>query len=186
MAIDLKQEMASFTLASWLSFKGRIGRQTWWLHYVLLLIPIAIVLNIIVAILGAILGTVLPFTLLLALMGILGLCVSLALMWPSLAGVIKRLHDHNLDDIWAFAYFGLLLGYQVLNLIFLLTGLIQFGIFSLIMSLLGILVMVAAIGILVLCGFLKGKPGPNRFGPDPLGGNPVIGAGDQATVIQRR
>jgi uncharacterized membrane protein YhaH (DUF805 family) len=186
MAIDIKQEVASFTLANWLSFKGRIGRQTWWLHYVLLLIPIAIVLNIVVGILGAILGAVLPLTLLLVLIGILGLCVSLVLMWPSLAGVLKRLHDHNLDDIWGFGYFGLLLGYQVLNLLFLLTGLLQFGIFSILMTVLGLVVAVAAIAMLVFCGFLKGKPGPNRFGPDPLGGNPVIGAGDQATVIQRR
>jgi uncharacterized membrane protein YhaH (DUF805 family) len=186
MAMDIKQEVASFTLANWLSFKGRISRKTWWLHYVLLMIPIFIVLAIIVWILNLVLGAVLPNGVLLVLNEILMLCFNLALSLPGLAGLLKRLHDHNLDDIWGFGYFGLSLGYQVLNRIFLLTGLLEVGFISILMGGLGLLVAVAGITMLVFCGFLPGKPGPNRYGPDPLGGNPMIGAHDQATIIPPR
>jgi len=52
-----------------------------------------------------------------------------------------------------------------------------------------LIVFIPAVGglaLLIICGFLKGTTGPNRFGPDPLGGNPIIGSGDQATVITPR
>ena len=34
----------------------------------------------------------------------------------------------------------------------------------------GVLILAYAIWLLVETGFLRGTPGPNRFGPDPLGG----------------
>jgi uncharacterized membrane protein YhaH (DUF805 family) len=52
-----------------------------------------------------------------------------------------------------------------------------------------LIVFIPAVGglaLLIICGFLKGTSGPNRFGPDPLAGSPVIGAGDQPTVIAPR
>lgn len=45
---------------------------------------------------------------------------------------------------------------------------------------------VGGLALLIICGFLPGMPGPNRFGPDPLGGNPVIVAHDQVTIIPPR
>lgn len=52
--------------------------------------------------------------------------------------------------------------------------------------LLGFVPVVGGLALLIICGFLPGKPGPNRYGPDPLGGNPMIGAHDQATIIPPR
>ena len=41
MAVDLNQEIKNFDLKQWLSFEGRIGRQTWWLQYVLVILGIS-------------------------------------------------------------------------------------------------------------------------------------------------
>lgn len=146
MAFDVKQEIEKFDLKEWLSFDGRIGRQTWWLRYVCVFIAISIVVNIIAAIDPT---------------GIIGLILSLAslvMIWPGLAGYSKRLHDRDMSLWWVLIAF---------------------------------VPVVGGIALLVICGFLKGTTGPNRFGPDPLGGSPVpggqaTGAGEQATVIQRR
>jgi len=180
MAIDLKQEFSSFDLQRWLSFSGRIGRQTWWLHYVLLLVVAAILLQIALAVIGMVLPTLVYLPL-----SFLG---SLALLWPALAGMVKRLHDHNLEDRWAILYVALLFGYQLLALVAVMLALMGAPLVFLgtILMLIGLLTFVAGIAMLVFCGFLKGTAGPNRFGSDPLGGNPIIGAGDQATVITPR
>lgn len=145
MAFDFKQELDKFNLKEWLSFDGRIGRQTWWLRYVLVIFGISVVVSIISAIDPT---------------GVIGLLLSLAslvLIWPALAGYSKRLHDRDMSLWWVLIAFVPLVG---------------------------------GIALLVICGFLKGTTGPNRFGPDPLGGSPMpggpVGAGDQATVIQRR
>jgi uncharacterized membrane protein YhaH (DUF805 family) len=180
MAIDLKQEINDFDVQRWLSFSGRIGRQTWWLHYVLLMVVAAILLHIVLAIFGLVLPTLLYLP--------LSFLANLVLLWPALAGMVKRLHDHNLEDKWAIGYVCLLFGYQLLTLIALMLALAGAPLVALgvILMLVGLLTFVAGIAMLVFCGFLKGTPGPNRFGPDPLGGNPIIGNSDQATVITPR
>jgi uncharacterized membrane protein YhaH (DUF805 family) len=38
------------------------------------------------------------------------------------------------------------------------------------------------IGLLIYCGFFKGTQGPNKFGPDPLGGTSEIPKEKQETV----
>jgi uncharacterized membrane protein YhaH (DUF805 family) len=188
MAIDINQEIAQFDLKRWLSFEGRISRQTWWLHYVLLLV----LLNIGIAIAGVILGLILTpiFGVILAtvIRALLTFAAGLVLMWPALAGNIKRLHDHNLSDWFAIGFVAMVVGYQVLGVltvILAVSGIFSFTLVQL-LWLLGLVVGVAALALLVFCGFIKGTAGPNRFGPDPLGGNPVVGAGDQPTVITPR
>jgi uncharacterized membrane protein YhaH (DUF805 family) len=149
MAFDLNREIAQFDVKQWLSFQGRIGRQTWWLRYVLLLFCINVAVQV-----AAWVVSVVDFTGLFAwLFALVGFLVVLALLWPSLAGGVKRLHDRDMSGWW------------------LLIGLVPF---------------VGGIALLVLLGFLRGTPGPNRFGPDPLGGSPIVGAHDQATVISPR
>lgn len=52
-----------------------------------------------------------------------------------------------------------------------------------------LLVLIPGVGglaLLVICGFLKGTTGPNRYGPDPLGGGPMLATVEQATVIAPR
>lgn len=180
MAVDINQEFRSFTLENWFSFRGRIGRQTWWLHYVLLLMVAAIVLHIALAIVGLVLPTMLYLP--------LAFLANLALLWPALAGMVKRLHDHNLDDRWAIIYVAVVFGYQFLALAAMLLALAGVPLMFLgtVLMLIGLLAFVAGIAVLVFCGFLKGTPGPNRFGPDPLGGSPVVAAAEQPTVIAPR
>lgn len=150
MAIDVNREIASFDLKRWLSFEGRIPRQTWWLHYVVPIIGFSIAIQIVLAIIGALDFTGGLITLVFALAAML---VGLALIWPALAGYVKRLHDRDMSGWWLLIAF---------------------------------IPAVGGLALLVICGFLKGTTGPNRFGPDPLGGSPVVGGGDQATVIMPR
>jgi uncharacterized membrane protein YhaH (DUF805 family) len=64
----------------------------------------------------------------------------LAVLVPSIAVVVRRLHDRDLSGWW---YLGAIVA-----------GMIPFVGF------------IASIALLVLM-FLPGTPGPNRFGPDP-------------------
>jgi uncharacterized membrane protein YhaH (DUF805 family) len=149
MAIDINREIAGFDLKRWLSFEGRIPRQTFWLQYFCVIIGIAIAVQVVIAVIAAI-----DFTGIIALLvSLVGLVIGLALIWPALAGYAKRLHDRDMSAWWI---------------------------------LLALVPMVGGLALLIICGFLKGTNGANRFGPDPLGGSPVIGAHDQATVIPPR
>jgi uncharacterized membrane protein YhaH (DUF805 family) len=149
MAFDIQQEIRNFDLKRWLSFEGRIPRQTFWLNYFLVIVGISIAMQIIIGIVE-----VIDFTGILALLvSLVGLVIGLALIWPALAGYAKRLHDRNMSAWWI---------------------------------LLALVPVVGGLALLVICGFLRGTAGPNRFGPDPLGGSPIVGGGDQATVIAPR
>ncbi|MCB2049461.1 MAG: DUF805 domain-containing protein [Novosphingobium sp.] len=67
---------------------------------------------------------------------------ALAVIIPSIAVVVRRLHDRDMSGWW---YLG-----------FIVASMIPFVGF------------IASIALLVLM-FLPGTPGPNRFGPDPKG-----------------
>lgn len=67
---------------------------------------------------------------------------ALFMLIPSIAVVVRRLHDRNLSGWW---YLGLIL-----------------------VSWIPLVGLVASIAFLVFM-FLDGTPGPNRFGPDPKG-----------------
>jgi uncharacterized membrane protein YhaH (DUF805 family) len=98
--------------------------------------------------------------------GILGLLWSLATLVPNIAVAMRRLHDTDRTGWW------LLLPVipYVIGLVIMLgaaagqnLGLIAVG---------GIFSLIGLVGAIVLLVFycLPGTPGPNRFGPDPLGG----------------
>ncbi len=75
----------------------------------------------------------------LGLMGLWGL----AMLLPSVAVVIRRLHDRDMSGWW---YLGVIVA-----------------------SMIPVVGLLAGIAFLVLM-FLEGTKGPNRFGPDPKGG----------------
>jgi uncharacterized membrane protein YhaH (DUF805 family) len=75
--------------------------------------------------------------------------ISLALTWPIIAIYAKRLHDLNLSAWWL-----------------LLIPAVTFAAGS---SELNRLHIIAYCVLLLLLGFLPGRAGPNRFGDDPLG-----------------
>jgi uncharacterized membrane protein YhaH (DUF805 family) len=108
-------------LANYFSLNDRIGRQTYWLQYML---PIGFG--------GAILGLILDHFHLF----VLNLIVTLVCWMAFLAGGVKRCHDRG-----------------------------RSGWFQLI----GVIPLIGWIWIFVELGCLRGTPGPNRFGPDPIG-----------------
>jgi len=139
---------------NWLSlfntFDGRIGRKTFW---------IAIAVLFVAELFGHLLAEQIEGDRLSAI-------VDLAFTYPEFAVAIKRAHDRNLP-VWLlivfFAAGAVLDTLTVLEL----TGteeepsLLSLGI-ALPFTVLGL-------ALLVELGFRKGTPGPNQYGPDPLG-----------------
>ncbi|MBR0671203.1 DUF805 domain-containing protein [Neoroseomonas soli] len=159
------------TFGQWLAFRGRIGRKTFWLGYVLPLLALTIVAQVLDVALGfTMLGDAVPADQVQT--GPIGGLAALLTLWPSLAGAIKRLHDRDRSGWWIGGYYllaavcGVLIvaGAAVASAGAGGGGLMVAG-FALAVVLLGY-----ALWMLVEIGFLRGTPGPNRFGPDPLGG----------------
>jgi uncharacterized membrane protein YhaH (DUF805 family) len=95
------------------------------------------------------------------------LVVSAILTWPGLALGFKRLHDRNYSCWWAVIPTVLACEANAVRATTDLGG--TFDAPSLIMTLLGSVSSLFSLWLRVPCGVLKGRPGPNRFGPDPLG-----------------
>ena len=131
------------TVGQWWGFQGRIGRQTWWLAYVLPLMGISILCSVLDIALGFVsIEDAAPaegygYAFQTQGIGPFGLLSLIPLIWGGLAGQVKRWHDRDKSG-W-----------------FVLINLIP---------------LIGSIWAFVELGFLRGTPGPNRFGPDPLGG----------------
>jgi uncharacterized membrane protein YhaH (DUF805 family) len=154
------------------SFKGRIGRQSWWLTN----LAVAIVVTIVTAIIDAVarsqgMGFIDAETNQFEPTGPLGVLlgvISLVNLWIIYALGAKRLHDRDRTGWWLVAP--------------LLTLVVTIVLASMALSLpeggrepwntLGVFTFFAIVGILLWLfleiGFLPGTEGPNRFGPDPL------------------
>jgi uncharacterized membrane protein YhaH (DUF805 family) len=83
--------------------------------------------------------------------------LAILLIWPGLAIAAKRLHDRNKSAWWLLVFYVLP---GVLNSIG--QGL---GDLVVVFSLAGAAISIWA---LIELGFLRGTPGPNDYGPDPL------------------
>jgi uncharacterized membrane protein YhaH (DUF805 family) len=164
------------TFGQWLSFRGRIGRKTFWLGYILPLFAAAIVANILDSALGLAppLGADAVPADVNAQVGPIGTIVSVLSIWPSLAGSIKRLHDRDRTGWWIGAFYLTSIGAAFLMGLSALVGIsggaAGAGASVIFIVVLGIALLGFAIWLIVETGFLRGTPGPNRFGPDPLGG----------------
>jgi uncharacterized membrane protein YhaH (DUF805 family) len=179
-------------IANFTSLDGRIGRQSWWIGVVIL-----IVLNIIISFLILPLVGVSMMPNFAALMadpnnadpqaiadavagtmrtaGWVSLVIFLIFLYPSAALSIKRRHDKDNSGLDVWIYFGLtaiLLLVQALGLFMTVTdfGGVSIPTPSLPFTILQIIVGIYGIYLLVVLGFLKGTTGPNQYGPDPLGG----------------
>jgi len=164
-------------LKRYAEFSGRSRRQEFWMYMLLLFIIWVIALVAIMALgfgaagmlsgggNGAVGGMVGMF----ASMGILALIfgvIWLALLIPTLAVQVRRLHDTNRSGWWLFIYWGPVLVSWALSI----GGAVnQSGGLSGIAALLS---LVSLVGLVVLIVFycLPGTPGLNKYGPDPLGG----------------
>ena len=102
---------------------------------------------------------------------LVAIVVWLALLIPTLAVNVRRLHDTNRSGWW---YGGLLILYAVISVVNLATvsstaeggqpsagGLIVQGVLGLVLLIYGV--------VLLIFYLLDGTPGHNRYGPDPKG-----------------
>jgi uncharacterized membrane protein YhaH (DUF805 family) len=158
------------TIGQWLGFQGRIGRKTFWLGYILPLFAASILASILDAALGlAPMGDARPAEG--AEVGPIGGLVSLLSIWPSLAGAIKRLHDRDRSGWWIGGFYLLAAAVAAAALFTATLGMPQGGGAAAAVTLVGVVLLIGyALWLIVETGFLRGTPGPNRYGPDPLGG----------------
>ena len=154
------------------SFKGRIGRQSWWLTNVAVTIVVALTGSIIEAVarsqgmgvMDAETNQFEPTGLLGILLGVIGLVN----LWIIYALGAKRLHDRDRTGWWLVAphlalVVAIVIASQALSLP-------EGGREP--WNTLGVFAFFGIVGLLLWLfleiGFLPGTKGPNRFGPDPL------------------
>jgi uncharacterized membrane protein YhaH (DUF805 family) len=150
------------TLAQWFSFNGRISRKTWWVYYLLLPNGFIIAAGLFDAYFQerdqiSVVSVVVLSTFILGI-----------------SGQVKRWHDLDRTGWWAclaiippfvgvwfFLILALRLKGSLLALVFLPLALPSW-------VLVYFIPILGSLWSLIVAGFLRGTPGPNRFGPDPL------------------
>ena len=179
-------------VANFTSLDGRIGRQSWWIGVVILIVANIIISFLILPLIGismmpnfaalmadpnnpdpAAISAAITSTMRTA--GWISLVIFLIFLYPSACLSIKRRHDKDNSGLDVWIYFGLtalLLLVQALGLFMSVTdiGGMQIPTPSLPFTILQIVVGIYGLYLLVVLGFLKGTTGPNQYGPDPLGG----------------
>jgi uncharacterized membrane protein YhaH (DUF805 family) len=139
----------------YLTTGGRIGRQSFWIGIIGLII-VSIVINVIV---GFIFGWAGFATLLIQFI------IQLALAYPAYALMAKRFQDRNKPATFAAAIVGINILFSLLALIGLTGAPGVPNMFGLLTSFIMVLI---GIWVLVELGILRGTAGNNTYGPDPL------------------
>jgi uncharacterized membrane protein YhaH (DUF805 family) len=146
-----------------LSTSGRISRKTWWIGTVILIVA-SIVLYLILGFVGLGMtsswGPVIAFVI---------------LVYPALAIGIKRRQDRDnngMDYKIMMGISGVMTVLQALGIgysrVDLGNGMVAMAP-DMWMGAIQLVFGIFAIYVLIQLGFLKGTPGPNSYGPDPLG-----------------
>lgn len=135
------------------SFEGRLNRKPYWMAMLTIFTVTIAVLVVSFGLLPRIVGAPLMVVTVIA-----GIYVNLAIS-------VKRLHDRDKSAHWLWLFLG------VPFLLGAIGGFLEASGSSaglaLVLNLIGTGI---SIWMLVELGFLRGTDGPNRFGPDPLGG----------------
>ncbi|MBI3434153.1 MAG: DUF805 domain-containing protein [Proteobacteria bacterium] len=133
-------------------FDGRIGRRTFWIAFLGLMVVEIVIFSLVSANFGRRPTAILD----------------LALTYPEFAIFVKRANDRDLP-VWivaAFFVFSVLLDFLVV------AGFAGAGENpSTLIQVLTLPWLVAGLALLIDLGFRRGTPGHNRHGPDPLQGN---------------
>lgn len=154
------------------SFKGRIGRQYWWLTSLAVAFVVGMLNSLVeVAAKATGNGTIVPDTgefepsvpFLLVM-----LAIAIGNTWISYAVATKRLHDRARTGWWLVVQLALMIG--AVGAAFLALAMPEAQRTPLYGAaiVLCVIAVVVSIWLFVELGFLKGTSGPNRFGPDPL------------------
>lgn len=178
-------------LKRYAEFNGRSRRMEYWMFQLLWVILTVIFITILLVVgIGAAglastgsngaLGGMMGMFASMGIMFVVFIIIALALFIPTLAVQIRRLHDTDRSGWWVMLYYG---PYLVLLLVQLATiGQAGTGDSSMGLAIIAGLVSLGFYGgwiTLAVFDCLPGTPGPNRFGPDPLGG-----AGDLSRTFQ--
>jgi len=134
------------------SFEGRISRKSFWLSGLAIMVVCLLILGGLAVVLGK--DAFDPQTVMSnKLLNLYNIAI-LPTLWPSSALYLKRLHDFGQGQagLW-----------PLVILIVLVYGL-RFAGYDLATWLLGLVILV----ILIIIGCIKGTPGSNQHGPDPL------------------
>lgn len=165
-------------LRRYAEFGGRSHRQEFWMFQLLLVLIGVVAMVVIFAIGFGAIGLASSggsastgLAGMIASMGILAVVfavVVLGLFIPSLAVQVRRLHDTERSGWWLMIYFGP----YILSIFASVAGAAAGQDSMAMVGLGGVFSLVSFIGWVVLIVFycLPGTVGPNRFGPDPLGG----------------
>jgi uncharacterized membrane protein YhaH (DUF805 family) len=132
------------------SFDGRIGRQTFWIAFGLVLAAEIATHFLAEQFQGDRLSAI----------------VDLAFTYPEFAVAVKRAHDRNMPVWVLLAFFG---GGAFLDLLMVLDLAGTDEQPSLISLIIAIPFTAVGLALLFEFGFRKGTDGPNQYGPDPLG-----------------
>lgn len=164
------------------NFEGRIGRQSWWIGTIIMIVASLVLYFILAAVFGIGMMSMDPQKMMepgfmesyLRKASILQVVMLVILFYPVTALMSKRLNDRDRPSwmkwlFWAPSVLSALIG--VAGLGYTTTDMgngVMMPTPSTLMTLLGFLAMAVGIWALVELGILKGTDGPNQHGPDPL------------------
>jgi uncharacterized membrane protein YhaH (DUF805 family) len=158
--------------AFYFSPSGRISRSQYWLKFMLPYFVIVLVLEVL-AVAGAsspaLAGTV----------GVILMIFSLVAFWPSIAILVKRIHDRNKSGWLCLALYIPIVLFTILLMVWLAVTVMavaagkadaatSIGAFAVIVAIFGLVTGGIGIWFFVEFGCLRGTIGDNRFGPDPV------------------
>ena len=134
----------------YLNFEGRIGRKTFWIAVAVLSVVEVAAHFIAEQIQGDRLSAI----------------VDVAFVYPEFALAVKRAHDRNMPVVFLIVFFAASAFLDLLTVLEM-TGTDDEP--SSISVLIAVPFTILALFLLVELGFRRGIPGPNQYGPDPLG-----------------
>lgn len=175
------------------SLFGRIPRKTYWLGLLGIMVAMIVAVMVAAMALGPVIGSdpanysnpetmlnVIRHPVFMALMA-----VYLLFIWFSLAITVKRLHDRGWSGWWLAvpyviyavpaAYLYMTGGYNPMALGPQGQPVAPDPILLTVLGVAGLLSTIVSLWLFIVVGFLRGTEGPNRFGPDPLGGTAQAG-----------
>ena len=132
------------------TFEGRIGRKTFWIAVAVLSVAEIVAHFIAEQVQGDRLSAI----------------VDVAFVYPEFALAVKRAHDRNMPVVFLIVFFAASAFLDLLTVLEM-TGTDDEP--SSISVLIAVPFTILALFLLVELGFRRGTPGPNQYGPDPLG-----------------
>jgi len=155
-------EWATRPLKKYADFSGRAPRAEYWWFYLFLIIAYFVAVFIDMTLGSRLIG---PY-------GILTTLLWLAILVPTIAVGVRRLHDIDRTGWWMLApIVPYVIGFAMMGPVLLdpeqaATATASMGIAGIFMLIGGVMALV-----LFIFSLLPGTKGPNRFGPDPYGEN---------------